>query len=213
MKIDFKTSNYATLLDKIGIIDNSSNSDRGRNTVDREKMYALFLDTETNGLHADTDEVIEIALILVSIDPSGIREPTIINSYHGYQKPKNPLSLDLLVLFCDGYLSHLKEATFDHQKIEKMFNDADLIVTHNVHFEKPFIEKTWGETVTDKRWICTFKDITWEINIDGPGSLRRFALALDLPTPENTNPTINAIVTIGAFIKYMPLFMTTSKPA
>lgn len=67
MTIDFKSLDNGILIHRLRLIDQSFESGCGKNIAGRKAINVLFLNTETNGVHADVDDVIETARLGVEL--------------------------------------------------------------------------------------------------------------------------------------------------
>ncbi len=135
-----------------------------------ETRRAVLIDTETTGLDADFDEVIELALLpfeyerdtgrITKVDEklalSAFREPTF---------PIPPAST-LIHGISDNMV---KGQRIDAGAIAHIIEPAHLIIAHNAGFDRPMVEKHWP-IFEDKHWACSFVDIDWRA--EGIGSAK-----------------------------------------
>ncbi|MCF8001489.1 MAG: hypothetical protein K9K76_06515 [Halanaerobiales bacterium] len=132
---------------------NDSNNSHSNKKYDNK---ALIIDTETTGL-TRTDEFIEITSILVEFDKQG--NLTIIDKYTGLREPNvdiDPKAQEV------HNIDHqmLKNKQIDHQKLNELFNQTDLLVAHNVSFDKKFVKKEINN-LNNKVWLCSMNGIRW----------------------------------------------------
>lgn len=135
------------------IIIDEVNNPNDKNKYDNK---AIIIDTETTGLTIN-DEFIEITAILVEFDKQG--NLTIIDKYTGLREPN--VNIDpkaQKVHNIDQQM--LKNKQIDQQKLDNLFNQADLLVAHNVSFDKKFIKKEING-LNNKVWLCSMNGIKW----------------------------------------------------
>lgn len=140
------------LIITIFLIDDTNNSHYNKKYDNK----ALIIDTETTGL-TRTDEFIEITSILVEFDKQG--NLTIIDKYTGLREPNvdiDPKAQEV------HNIDHqmLKNKQIDHQKLNELFNQTDLLVAHNVSFDKKFVKKEINN-LNNKVWLCSMNGIRW----------------------------------------------------
>ncbi len=136
-------------------------------------MRILVCDCETTGFIGST--LIEVAAqtyctetrtVLASVQfllPSEAGNPASNINHISAEALRQPAILGLQLAFAE------------------MFSDASIIITHNVDFDRHFIERYFPSLPT-KPWICTLKDIPFRQG----GSQKLAHLAIDLGVPVNT---------------------------
>ena len=134
------------------IIDESNNP-QSKNKYDNK---ALIIDTETTGLTRN-DEFIEITAILIEFDKQG--NLTIIDKYTGLREPNvdiDPKAQEV------HNIDHqmLQNKQIDYQKLNELFDQTDLLVAHNVSFDKKFVKKEINN-LNNKEWLCSMNGIRW----------------------------------------------------
>ena len=134
------------------IVDESNNP-QSKNKYDNK---ALIIDTETTGLTRN-DEFIEITAILIEFDKQG--NLTIIDKYTGLREPNvdiDPKAQEV------HNIDHqmLQNKQIDHQKLNELFDQTDLLVAHNVSFDKKFVKKEINN-LNNKEWLCSMNGIRW----------------------------------------------------
>ena len=136
----------------------------------------LIVDTETTGLDEDKNEVIEIGCILFHI-PS-----------------KSVLSqLSFLLPVNLNEAEHINKISVEVSKVSQPWRDSlnlflklvetsDLLVAHNVAFDKKWFGKGLLPPL-DKKWLCSLDDINWSFmkNLKSRPSVTDLALAFDIP--------------------------------
>jgi DNA polymerase III subunit epsilon len=123
-----------------------------------EVRRGLFVDVETTGLNHQVDDVVQLALVPFRFS----RDGTVFDldkPYDGRQAPKAPMSEGAATI--NGIsLEDLEGRTLDLSIIEKLIEDADLVVSHNAAFDRPFAEKV-THTFATRPWGCSMTDVSW----------------------------------------------------
>ena len=138
-------------------------------------LTVLVLDTETTGLDANKDRIIELALLRVQVDsltglPVG---PVLV--YDGLQDPGMPISKEVQEItgITDDMVrgQHLDEA-----RIAQMLAGVDLVIAHNAGFDRPFCEARVSAFAA-LRWACSLADVDWKAAGYSSAKLEQLALA------------------------------------
>jgi DNA polymerase-3 subunit epsilon len=117
-----------------------------------------ILDTETTGFSGD-DELIEIALLLVSFDRESGQVLKVEEEYQGLREPSVPS--DKRAKKVHGIEDHeLVGKSLDYSYIKSILDKADLIVAHNASFDRRFVTKIVPEA-SEKSWYCSMNGIKW----------------------------------------------------
>lgn len=135
--------------------------------------HVLILDTETSGLNAEESHLIEIAGVLVpfDIETGDIFAPTL--EFCELQDLPDGEVLPPLITKVTGITSEdIKGKSIDQAAVIRAFEQADLVVSHNATFDRPFIEKgcEFLGQLLHKPWACTLADINWKELIDTPSA-------------------------------------------
>ncbi|MBY3561777.1 3'-5' exonuclease [Rhizobium laguerreae] len=119
---------------------------------------ALFVDLETTGLDATTDEIIEIALVPFEYGVDG-RIFGIGRSYQTFSQPTIPIPTAITKL--TGITDEMVAGhRIDLRLVEEMVGGSSLIVAHNSNFDRRFAEKL-GRVFEDAAWACSMTQIDW----------------------------------------------------
>ena len=146
--------------------------------VNRKKNIEkiLILDTETTGLDEDKDEVIEIGCILFHV-------------------PSKSLLSQVSFLFpvSKNEAEHINGISAEVTNIAQPWDDAlnfflklvdcsDLIVAHNVEFDRKWFGKGRLPKL-NKKWICSLEDINWSFqkSLKARPSVTDLALSFSIP--------------------------------
>ena len=125
---------------------------------------AIILDVETTGLSADIDKIIQLAIRPFYLDPetyevTGIARKTVL-----YNDPGEPLREEIVNI--TGITDEdLKGEEIDWEWVRSALHKPEIIITHNVAFDRKFVEKALAEAglnYTDGPiWCCSMRQIEW----------------------------------------------------
>lgn len=121
-------------------------------------LRGVIVDTETTGLNARKDEIIEIGIVAFSFDAAGnIGDVTGI--YGGLRQPSAAIPADITRLtgITDTMVAGQK---IDIAQVKALIDPADLIIAHNAGFDRPFCE-TYSSAFAPKAWACSVSEIDW----------------------------------------------------
>jgi len=118
----------------------------------------LYVDTETTGLDAHSNKVVELGMLGFDYDAEGnvygARE--VISAL---EDPGRPLPQEVVDL--TGITdADVKDQRFDDALVKRAVNAADLIVAHNAAFDRPFLEQRFEE-FRHRAWACSVRDVGW----------------------------------------------------
>ena len=136
----------------------------------------VILDTETTGLDASKDKVIELALVCVSVDLQTGQPTGLVEVYDGLQDPGIPMpkiARDITGI-TDTMLAGQQ---LDMARIDGLLAGADLVIAHNAGFDRPFVEDILPQT-RELNWACSFADIDWTAAGHSSAKLSYLASAL-----------------------------------
>jgi DNA polymerase III subunit epsilon len=140
-----------------------------------ESRRVLVLDTETTGLSHQNDKVIELAMLLVSVDLTTGLPFGPVELFEGFEDPGMPIPA--IAKEVTGITDEMVAGQrIDDGLVQAMVSQADWVVAHNAGFDRPFVEARFPGFAA-KAWACSFKDIDWKAV--GAGSSKLSALAAD----------------------------------
>ena len=124
-----------------------------------DERSIVFLDTETTGLSAESDTIIELGLVRASFSPSAKKLVSIDRIVSAYEDPGKPLSPFITEL--TGITDEMVRGKhIDEQTVADSLDNARLIVAHNASFDRPFFEKRFTG-FNDMSWACSLEGIDW----------------------------------------------------
>ena len=123
-------------------------------------IYICVLDLETTGLDRDEDEIIEIAMKLIQVSKTKIKQLKVVDAYESFQDPGIVITEESTRIH--GITNDMVQGhQIDWMRVEAILNNSQLIVAHNARFDRSFIDKKL-ELSKDKIWACSVNDIDWE---------------------------------------------------
>lgn len=135
----------------------------------------LILDTETTGLSHATDRIIELAMLLVSVDTATGRPFGQVETFEGFEDPGMPIPE--VAKQVTGITDEMvRGQRLDEVRVQALLDRADLVIAHNAGFDRPFVEARFPG-FAHKPWACSFADIDWKAL--GAESAKLSALAQD----------------------------------
>ena len=121
-------------------------------------LRGVIVDTETTGLNARKDEIIEIGIVAFSFDEAG-NIGDVTGVYGGLQQPSVAIPADIARLtgITDAMVAGQK---IDIAQVKALIEPADLIIAHNAGFDRPFCE-TFSPVFAPRAWACSVSEIDW----------------------------------------------------
>ncbi|KPF44372.1 3'-5' exonuclease [Rhizobium sp. AAP43] len=121
-------------------------------------LKGVILDTETTGLIARKDEIIEIGAIAFTFDAHGAIGD-ITGIYGGLRQPSVaiPAEITRITGITDDMVSG---QSIDLAALQALIEPADLLIAHNAGFDRPFCE-AFSPLFSDKAWACSNSEIAW----------------------------------------------------
>lgn len=136
----------------------------------------VVLDTETTGLDASKEKIIELALLKVQIDlDTGvpIGEVTV---YDELEDPGIPIPKEIEKI--TGITNAMVAGKqLDDGRIAALMQGVDLVIAHNAGFDRPFVESRLP-LFSQLAWACSFADISWKDQGRSSAKLESLAQAL-----------------------------------
>ncbi|MBB4116404.1 DNA polymerase-3 subunit epsilon [Rhizobium sp. BK226] len=121
-------------------------------------LKGIILDTETTGLNARKDEIIEIGVIAFTFDATG-NIGDVTGVYGGLQQPSVSIPSDITRL--TGITNEMVAGqSIDIAALKALIEPADLLIAHNAGFDRPFCE-VFSHLFSGKAWACSNSEIDW----------------------------------------------------
>ena len=121
-------------------------------------LKGIILDTETTGLSARKDEIIEIGVIAFTFDAEG-RIGDVTGIYGGLRQPgvSIPAEITKLTGITDAMVAG---QSINMEVLQALIKPADLVIAHNAGFDRPFCE-AFSPMFSGKAWACSNAEIDW----------------------------------------------------
>jgi DNA polymerase-3 subunit epsilon len=123
------------------------------------RSLAAALDTETTGLSAQRDAIIEIAVQLFEFDHGTGEITARVESYCGLQDPGFPISPEIQRITGITPADVLGQA-IDWRRVDELLGRADFLIAHNCAFDRKFVDAK-SSVSGQKIWGCSSFGIDW----------------------------------------------------
>ena len=128
----------------------------------------IVLDTETTGLSAETDRVIELGMLLFEFDPISGTIFRVLEVFDELEDPGFPIPPATTAIH------HITDAMvqghrIDDAQVARLLQGVSVVIAHNAGFDRPFVEQRWP-VFEDLLWACSIRDIDWRA--EGFGSAK-----------------------------------------
>lgn len=133
----------------------------------------VVVDTETTGIDADKDAIIELGMVLFEYDPATGIAYRVLGTYNELEDPGFPIPPESTAVhgITDDMVAGRK---INDESVEQFLAGVNLIIAHNAKFDRVFLEKrlTVFETLP---WGCSYAQVDW--HAEGIGSAKLDYLA------------------------------------
>ena len=127
--------------------------------TDQECISIAFLDTETTGVNRANDEIIELALKVVTFEKAFGKIISIDREYESFNDPGEEISQEITML--TGISDEMVEGqSIDWERVDAILKDAEIVVAHNAGFDRAFVDR-YSSVSPNKIWACSMQDIDW----------------------------------------------------
>jgi DNA polymerase III subunit epsilon len=124
----------------------------------QETLTAVLLDTETTGLDARKDEVIELGMVKFDYLPDGLITG-VRDTFSALNEPSVPISDEVTAL--TGVTDETVAGhRIDEAAVNAFVDDAAIVIAHNSGFDRKFAERYWI-VFEQKAWGCSATEIDW----------------------------------------------------
>jgi DNA polymerase-3 subunit epsilon len=125
-----------------------------------EGVRLALVDTETTGTDATADAIIELGILVVTVDPATGQIGEVVDRYNELEDPGFPIPPASTEIH--GITDTMVAGkAFDDAAIKAMLDSATLVVAHNAKFDRAFLEKRFP-FMLDTPFACSMQDITWK---------------------------------------------------
>ncbi len=132
------------------------------------RLRVAYVDTETTGLSAYSDRIVEIAIVLAEVDWDSGEIIERLDQYSGLQDPGRRIPRDAIAVH--GITDEMVRGKhIDCRKAIEMLAAADISLAHNSGFDKGFVAQVVPEA-PGFTWGCTCRGIPWKRLYPGLGS-------------------------------------------
>lgn len=147
-------------------------------------LRIAYVDTETTGLSARTDCIIELAVVLAEVDRDTGALGPIVDHYEGLQDPGRRIPWGAMAVhgITDAMV---KGHRIDARRAHGLLAAADLCLAHNSGFDKGFVAQVVPESA-GMLWGCTCRGIPWKALFPGVPSSSLQDLCRHFGTPKGT---------------------------
>jgi len=136
----------------------------------------LVLDTETTGLDAQRERVIELALLRVQVNLADGLPAGSGGRVRRTGRPWQAHSEEVVAL--TGIRdADVQGQRLDEARIAQLCAGVDCVIAHNAAFDRPFVESRLPQ-FADLRWACSFAEIDWKQQGRSSAKLESLAQAL-----------------------------------
>jgi DNA polymerase-3 subunit epsilon len=127
-------------------------------SIDQNTKTAVLLDTETTGLDAKKDEIIELGMVKFDYLPDG-RVVAVRDTFSAFNEPSVPIPLEITAL--TGITDEMVAGhRIDEAAVTAFVDDAVIVIAHNSGFDRKFVERYWP-VFERKAWGCSATEIEW----------------------------------------------------
>lgn len=123
-----------------------------------QTRQGLFVDTETTGLDAARDEIIELAMVPFTYGMDG-EIYDVGEAFQQLRQPSKPIPPEVTAItgindaMVDGHV-------IDPQAVAAFAAPAALVIAHNAAFDRKFLER-FSELFNTKPWACSMSEVDW----------------------------------------------------
>ena len=129
--------------------------------VEGERIHhVVFLDTETTGMDANNEKIIELGMVRVTYSFDRKIMLSIDKIYDEFEDPGKeiPLEIQQLTHITNEMVAGHK---FDNDKVAQMLAGRPLVVAHNARFDRPFFDRRFP-SLGDLSWVCSLNSVNWD---------------------------------------------------
>ena len=139
------------------------------------RLRVAYLDTETTGLSARTDRIVEIAVVLAEVEWATGAIVQRLDEYQGLQDPGRRIPREAIAVH--GITdSMVRGQRIESRRVLRLLGAADICMAHNSGFDRGFVAQVLPQAGA-YLWGCTCRGIPWKKLYPGLSSTSIQALA------------------------------------
>jgi DNA polymerase III subunit epsilon len=126
--------------------------------IGQEIRTGILLDTETTGLDARRNEIIELGMVKFCYSPNS-RIAGVRDTYFAFNEPSLPIAVEVTALtgITDDMVAGHR---IDEAAVMAFVDGAVIVIAHNSAFDRKFAERYWP-IFESKAWGCSTTEIDW----------------------------------------------------
>jgi DNA polymerase III subunit epsilon len=145
-------------------------------TPQGEVLSLVVLDTETTGLDANQEKIIELALLRVNVHMATGMPVGPVHVYDGLEDPGKPIPPEVVAI------TGIRDAdvagkALDEARIAAFMQGVAVVIAHNAGFDRPFVESRLP-AFAHLPWACSLADIDWKAMGKSSAKLENLAQSL-----------------------------------
>lgn len=126
---------------------------------EEDVLQVAIVDTETTGMNAGKDEIIEIGLVVVAVGAKSGLAFQVVDSYGALEQPSGPIPPETTKVH--GITDQMVVGhRIDDHRVQDMLRSASLVIAHNAGFDRRFLEKRLP-VFAELPWACSVKEVAW----------------------------------------------------
>lgn len=129
------------------------------NVPEQRMLLGAILDVETTGLSPAQHEIIELCIVLFSLDGDSGKLVQIEEEYVGLREPLggiHPAACKINGITMDD----VRGLDLDYERVTLMIERADFLIAHNAPFDRGFMQCLFPG-IGEKTWYCSMAGIDW----------------------------------------------------
>ncbi len=134
----------------------------------RELARGVVIDTETTGVDANKDAIIELGMVLFEYDPQTGQAYRVLGSFDQLEEPGFPIPPESTSVH--GITDEMVRGhRIDDEAVAGFLQGVSLVIAHNAKFDRVFLEKRLP-LFESLPWGCSFAQVDW--SGEGMGSAK-----------------------------------------
>lgn len=126
---------------------------------EEDVLQVAIVDTETTGLSAEKDEIIELGLVVVAVGAISGQAFEVLDSYGALEEPSSPIPPETTRVH--GITDEMVAGQrIDDKRVHEMLKNVGLVIAHNAGFDRRFLEKRLP-VFAERPWACSVKEVAW----------------------------------------------------